>query len=141
MTVSTKDPVPFCIAVVSGKGGVGKTMLASNVAWVCGQLDTTLLIDLDFQNQGATGLFKPHFDFSSANAFLNVSTSTGIDLADVTMVDDNLYFLPAVSWRDQPTHDVIFEEVFGGSFHTKLQQFLTEKLAQTNINRKNPDDA
>jgi cellulose biosynthesis protein BcsQ len=45
------------IAVVSGKGGVGKTMLAVAVATEMARGRKTLLIDLDFFNRGLTGLF------------------------------------------------------------------------------------
>lgn len=44
------------IAVVSGKGGVGKTMLAVAVANELANARPTLIIDLDFFNRGLTGL-------------------------------------------------------------------------------------
>ena len=45
------------IAVVSGKGGVGKTMLAVAVANELSKASRTLLLDLDFFNRGLSGLF------------------------------------------------------------------------------------
>jgi cellulose biosynthesis protein BcsQ len=48
---------PLLIAVVSGKGGVGKTMLSVAVANEMARGCRTLLIDLDFFNRGLTGLF------------------------------------------------------------------------------------
>lgn len=46
------------IAVVSGKGGVGKTMLSVAIACEIARSRRTLLIDLDFFNRGLTGLFS-----------------------------------------------------------------------------------
>ena len=48
---------PLLLAVVSGKGGVGKTMLAVAIANEMAQGRRTLLVDLDFFNRGLTGLF------------------------------------------------------------------------------------
>jgi cellulose biosynthesis protein BcsQ len=45
------------IAVVSGKGGVGKTMLSVAIANEMARGHRTLLLDLDFFNRGLTGLF------------------------------------------------------------------------------------
>jgi len=47
---------PLIIAVVSGKGGVGKTMLSVAIANELAKARPTLLIDLDFFNRGVTGL-------------------------------------------------------------------------------------
>lgn len=52
-------PDPHIIAVVSGKGGVGKTMLAVAVANELARNTRTLIIDLDFFNRGLTGLMGP----------------------------------------------------------------------------------
>src|SRR4030081_769144 len=48
---------PQIISVVSGKGGVGKTMLSVAIANELSRSKRTLLIDLDFFNRGLTGLF------------------------------------------------------------------------------------
>lgn len=45
------------LAIVSGKGGVGKTMLAVAIANELAQQNRTILFDLDFFNRGLTGLF------------------------------------------------------------------------------------
>src|SRR5215467_8621692 len=47
------------IAVVSGKGGVGKTMLSVALANELSRGCKTLLFDLDFFNHGLTGLLAP----------------------------------------------------------------------------------
>jgi cellulose biosynthesis protein BcsQ len=48
---------PKIITIVSGKGGVGKTMLAVAIATEISRKKRTLLIDFDFFNRGLTGLF------------------------------------------------------------------------------------
>ena len=54
---------PLTVSFVSGKGGVGKTSLAANFALMARELAKTVFIDLDFQNQGATGLLTLFFEF------------------------------------------------------------------------------
>jgi len=49
---------PFILAFTSGKGGVGKTMLAVACAKEMAAETPTLIIDLDFFNRGLTGLFR-----------------------------------------------------------------------------------
>jgi cellulose biosynthesis protein BcsQ len=46
------------VSFVSGKGGVGKTMLAVAFAKELSRKNKTLIIDLDFFNRGLTGLFR-----------------------------------------------------------------------------------
>lgn len=46
------------LAVASGKGGVGKTMLSVALAYELSQNAPTLIIDLDFFNRGLTGLLR-----------------------------------------------------------------------------------
>ena len=48
---------PLILSFVSGKGGVGKTMLAVSAANELAQLHRTLIIDLDFFNRGLSGMF------------------------------------------------------------------------------------
>jgi cellulose biosynthesis protein BcsQ len=48
---------PQIISIVSGKGGVGKTMLSVAIANELARSKKTLLLDLDFFNRGLTGLF------------------------------------------------------------------------------------
>lgn len=51
-------PSPVVIALVSGKGGVGKTMLSVAIAKELALSNRTLIIDLDFFNRGLTGLME-----------------------------------------------------------------------------------
>lgn len=49
---------PLTVSFVSGKGGVGKTMLAVAFAHEISRNARTLLLDLDFFNRGLTGLMR-----------------------------------------------------------------------------------
>jgi cellulose biosynthesis protein BcsQ len=49
---------PEIVTFVSGKGGVGKTMLAVAFARELSHADKTLILDLDFFNRGLTGLLR-----------------------------------------------------------------------------------
>ena len=46
------------VAVVSGKGGVGKTVVSTAISYEFSKTRPTLLIDLDFFNRGLSGLMK-----------------------------------------------------------------------------------
>jgi cellulose biosynthesis protein BcsQ len=105
---------------VSGKGGVGKTMLAANVAWQCSKVATTLLVDADFQNQGCTGLMAPHFDLHQLDTFTSLRDRSMIGQREFISLSAGLYFSPAVSWDHKPLATQISEELddpaFGGKF-------------------------
>lgn len=51
------DSRPTVISFVSGKGGVGKTMLAVAAANELSHAQSTLVLDLDFFNRGLSGMF------------------------------------------------------------------------------------
>ena len=48
---------PPVVAVMSGKGGVGKTALSVNMARLYSEIGNVVLVDLDLQNRGATSVF------------------------------------------------------------------------------------
>ena len=54
--MTQEHPKPVVVAFVSGKGGVGKTMLSVAFAKELSRANKTLLVDLDFFNRGLTGL-------------------------------------------------------------------------------------
>lgn len=95
---------PLILAVVSGKGGVGKTMLAVAIAKELSRTRRTLLVDLDFFNRGLTGLLQkctvlqtiPKPDFLAAVESREASTW---ELVEVTK---NLYhvFYPDLTDQD-----------------------------------------
>ncbi len=87
------------LAFVSGKGGVGKTTLSTNAAWLLSRAEkSVMLVDLDLQNHGATGLFESQFDLTGSDVFALLRAD---DLSDVKVpanhVAPNLYMLPAFS--------------------------------------------
>lgn len=112
------------IAFVSGKGGVGKTMLASNFSWICSQLVKTLLVDVDFQNQGATGLFAPHVRFSDANALGCIRNLREQDAPEPVAVAERVFFLPSVGWKHVTSQDEITRCVNEPGFQERLAGFV-----------------
>ncbi len=118
---------PLKIAFVSGKGGVGKTMLASNFAWVCSHLARTLLVDLDFQNQGLKGLFAPHVEFSRANALDAIQDLDDKELQLSIEVSSALGFLPSVSWQQKASQDEIAQRTHADGFQKRLGKFIEKQ--------------
>jgi cellulose biosynthesis protein BcsQ len=90
------------ISFVSGKGGVGKTSLAVNFAWICSHFAKTLLVDLDFQNQGATGLLCSYLPGDCKGAVDHLLKPGRLEAADFVKLDPDLYFIPAVPLKNPP---------------------------------------
>lgn len=124
------SPKPISFAFVSGKGGVGKTVLAANFAWVCSQIAKTVLVDLDFQNQGGSGLFAPHIVFGPGNALEAIQHPRRETLQELNEVAERLYFLPAVSWQKPPSQEEMTRYVNANDFQHKLVTFI-EQLGLT----------
>jgi cellulose biosynthesis protein BcsQ len=112
------------ISFVSGKGGVGKTLLAVNFAWVCAHLGKTLLVDLDFQNQGATGLLSSFIQEASHGAIDYILGSEQVTNGVFVTVDNNLEFLPAVPLNHPPKHSELFDACQHPTFKSDLACFL-----------------
>lgn len=97
----TQTPMQFTsIAFVSGKGGVGKTTLATNLAWVIGSAPTkVLIVDLDIQNQGCTGLIASIHNLgeTSALGLLQLGSDLTNEPIELTKISPQIAFLPAVS--------------------------------------------
>jgi cellulose biosynthesis protein BcsQ len=90
----TDAPPLSIVAFVSGKGGVGKTMLAVAFARELSQKSPTLLVDLDLFNRGLTGLMR-HGKLRcevSIPDFLG-TVEAGKDSWEVIEVAPNLYHL------------------------------------------------
>ena len=87
-----------CLAFVSGKGGVGKTFLVANMGRAIATSRRTILIDLDLQNQGLSGLLSSYLADDVVNAADDVVFATGAE-TDKTLIriTDNLWFIPAFS--------------------------------------------
>jgi len=117
---------PFSIAFVSGKGGVGKTILAANFAWVCGRVAKTVLIDLDFQNQGCTGLFAPHNEFGQTNALESIEDPQSQAAQQPIPVAYGLDFFPAIDWRKRPSQEEIAAYVNSPDFQHRVVNFINQ---------------
>lgn len=87
---------PIIISVVSGKGGCGKTRIATALAHVLSQKAKILLIDLDLYNQGLTTLLDQEVskeDFTIYNLFYDSRSFENIDLREIR---ENIFFLPGI---------------------------------------------
>lgn len=87
---------PYIVSFVSGKGGVGKTMLAVAFAKELSLGSSTLLIDLDFFNRGLSALLgnKDHIIASVPKPrFLQTEKTAENDTWSVVQVTDNLYHI------------------------------------------------
>jgi cellulose biosynthesis protein BcsQ len=111
---------------VSGKGGVGKTTLAANLAYLIATSGArVLLIDLDFHNMGCTGVFASRYRLGRANAreLLQNLPAESPTAPQLTPIDHQLWFLPA-SLIVQPVQhqDALFQDA--RQLCEKLDQLL-----------------
>ena len=101
------------IALVSGKGGVGKTTITVNIAWLLSNTSAkVVVIDLDFQNLGCTGLIASHYNLQDSNAPALLQTDEKIENCPIslTYITENLQFLPAaLITGTKERHDNIYE--------------------------------
>jgi cellulose biosynthesis protein BcsQ len=117
---------PRKFAFVSGKGGVGKTLLAANFSFYSSTNRKTVLIDLDFQNQGASGLLAQHVQPGCMNAFDLLATGS-VDIKVLVRVRDNLFFIPAF---DPSKGDRFASQPASSSFQSKGVESLVRVVDQ-----------
>jgi MinD-like ATPase involved in chromosome partitioning or flagellar assembly len=116
---------PLVISFVSGKGGVGKTSLASNFAWVCGRMRKTLLIDLDFQNQGASGLFLRYLPADAGGALDVLTSAADFSSCQPATVADNVFFIPAVTLSRTTEYSKVAGLMRDSALGDRLRAFLS----------------
>lgn len=112
------------ISIASGKGGVGKTAIAANLAYTLGRRAKSILLDLDLQNQGCTGLFRQHSVRSDGNMYDIIRGASVVD-ADVVQVAEGLSFIPAVSWRAPPSQRDMYDVITSQQTPQHLLGFLS----------------
>ncbi len=71
------------VSLASGKGGVGKTLFAANLARLASTRFRCVLIDLDFQNQGCSGLLSRFLLPGCTNAFDILSDSAHLSRTSI----------------------------------------------------------
>jgi cellulose biosynthesis protein BcsQ len=121
---------PRLISFVSGKGGVGKTSLAVNFAWLCSQVYKTVLIDLDFQNQGATGMMIRKLPSDTCGVFEVLHGACDAKI-NPGQIDKNLYFVPAISLLNPPNYGVIADTLRSPSLKENLSEYLESLVEQS----------
>lgn len=118
------------VSFVSGKGGVGKTMLAAAFAKEMSLGNPTLIVDLDFFNRGLTGLFREGRVVATVSYpdFLEPAASN-LSANDkkpwsVIEVAENLFSLsyPHLTQREMQ----LFEELSVGQLRDSLQRWIAE---------------
>jgi MinD-like ATPase involved in chromosome partitioning or flagellar assembly len=97
---SLSIPHPSLVAVVSGKGGVGKTIISANFARLAANDQRSLLLDFDFPNQGLSGLLSEFLKSGCFSAKELIQAEEIIDLGRIISVRENLYFIPAFDPAD-----------------------------------------
>jgi MinD-like ATPase involved in chromosome partitioning or flagellar assembly len=127
-----QEQFPHIFSFVSGKGGVGKTCLAANFAWLVSKSRKALLLDLDLQNQGATGLFAKWIDRDRIGVLESLLDKTAVSqaISDVAVVSENLLFMPAASFANASSPGMIADLATTEDFTERLS-FLLDQLRQT----------
>src|SRR4051794_39865113 len=85
---------PQKIAFASGKGGVGKTLLAANFARLASTRLRCVLLDLDLQNQGSSGLLSGSLRPGCTNAF-DMLNGGPVDIENIIEISPQLWFIPS----------------------------------------------
>lgn len=122
---------PYIVSFVSGKGGVGKTMLAVAFAKELSLGSPTLLIDLDFFNRGLSALLGSKEPIAAITIpkprFLQSEKTAENDTWSVVKVTDNLYH---ISYSDlQPSDMRKFATLPVESLAEALDEFI-QKVAK-----------
>ena len=122
--------LPSVISIVSGKGGVGKTLLAANFSYICSRFAKTVIIDLDFQNQGLTGLFAGYTDLNDVDALDLCENPDSLKEDDLNLLMDQLYFIPSVIGKAGVSQGKMKQLADSGfkTHLTKLVEILTSKF-------------
>jgi cellulose biosynthesis protein BcsQ len=118
---------PLVISFVSGKGGVGKTMLAVACARELSLNNRTLIIDLDFFNRGLTGLLgkgSRQCGEIEKPGFLLGTQEAQVEKWNIVEVSKNLFhiYYPDLSQEDMQKFETLNIEVLKESLH----KFITE---------------
>lgn len=129
MTVSYRK-----FAFVSGKGGVGKTVLAANFAFLCSTRCRTVIVDLDFQNQGASGLLAQYLRAGCVNAF-DLLAKGHVEVNSLIKLNEHLFFIPAFdpSRTDRFASQTVFSSMDAGAV-CAFAQVLDDLIAIGDFN-------
>ena len=123
MNKNVNSEVPLILAVASGKGGVGKTVIAVAAARELSRSTRTLILDLDFFNRGLTGLLNYSHPRGSVKkpAFLGESKDEYWRICEVS---DNFYY---VRFPDTSEEEIATLESMGiDELTSKLKSFILE---------------
>lgn len=117
---------PLIISFVSGKGGVGKTMLSVSFSREISNSYKTLVIDLDFFNRGLSGLLKDGEFVAAINKPSFLSPEKNIDKDQWKIIKDSEK-LHHLSYPDISSDDFqILESYTAKELKEKLAGFIND---------------
>jgi len=127
---------PFIISVVSGKGGVGKTRIATILARVLSENLSKnfkiLLIDFDVYNMGLTNLLKQNFQKNGVSNFSISSYLSNEEYREPLKINSNLYVVPAVSLDEESEKSKILS-MSTSELVEKLRDFIRDARSNNQV--------
>ena len=97
---------PIIISIVSGKGGCGKTRIATALARFLSETSNVLLVDMDLHNQGLTTLLNPEITANNHTVY-EILNSKNYDYDKKPIkINNKLFFIPSINQQFEFQNDI-----------------------------------